>query len=670
MKSATAIRVAEPLGGVPAALLACAGLLFHACSQAALPSSPEEAAKLTTEGVTHAPDDAAVDPGVVWSLPALRLGGSLAYSHRRDTVDGLNSMQSGLLTTVNASTSSFIWQPWFARVDAALGFTKVSSNGEGVLPANDSASAGVLVTGRGQLSVLAQSKFPFEAHFEKSDNKVDTNLAASSDAANQRYGFTQHYFRAQGESSLAWDRSTQTSSNFGSDQQESLELRSAHNLESHQLQFSSNRTVNRHDNSGESAAQNNLTAQHNYTPDTALSVLSMANLSSSELHLQQGDNTTQLAQFSSNAFWRATEQAISVNGGVRAITLAADQTGSIFGSDSTGTRLHNVNANAGINYDYSRFTRFNASVNVGSLQSSTLTSTQSSQSLGASYQPDSIALGAVAYNWAVSVNAFNRNSSDDSQSGLTLQLNHGLNRSFKLDGGSTVRLSGDQALLINTSRGNPAFAAGIPQPSQRQLTHSGSAAWDLLQQTGAALFRLSVSDSRALDADRAYFQLINFQASSNLPTSSYSGWTGSLTVQVVRQGRTAMERDVQADESNATSASGSLSYQTQRLFGGRNLRFGSDLRLNIQSQQSQRALLSQQSFLSQLESRSDQETAAWVNHLDYAIGRTQLRLQLMVSRTSGFRNHAGAGQGTFNQAVEASTNRSIYFTLIRRFGDY
>ena len=129
----------------------------------------------------------------------------------------------------------------------------------------------------------------------------------------------------------------------------------------------------------------------------------------------------------------------------------------------------------------------------------------------------------------------------------------------------------------------------------------------------------------------------------------------------MRQGRDAVEGDAQADASNATSASGTLSYQTQRFFGMRSLRFGSDLRLNMHSQQSQRAFL-QQSFFSQLESRSDQETAAWINHLDYAIGRTQVRLQLMVSRSNAF--------NSANQAIEERTNRSIFFTLIRRFGQY
>lgn len=673
--SVTATRVAKPLGGAPVVLMACVAVLFHGTAQAALPSASVDAPGSPAVGVpAHAPEELEDGQGVYWSLPPVRLGGSLSYGLRRDSSDGLNSMQSGLTTTLNASTNSFIWQPWFARLDAALGFTKMTSSSEGDLPANNSASANVMVTGSGQLSVLSQSKFPFEAHFARDDNRVNTNLAAPSDAASQRYGFTQSYYQAQGAATLGWDRTTQSSADNGSDQQDSLQLRMSHTLENHQLQFSGTRSANRHEKTGESASQDNLSLQHNYTPDPALSVLSMVNVSSADLHLQQGINTTRLAQFSSNVFWREPEQPISVNGGVRAIALDAERAGSTvtFG-ESSGARMLNANANAGINYEYSRFTRFNAAVNVNSVQNSGLTSTNSIETVGASYQPEGFALGLAQYNWGSSANAFNRSSTEESQRGLVLQLSHSLSQSFKLDGGSTISLSISQGLAAGTTSGNFAPTYGAPLPSQKQLTHSGSASWDMSQQAGAALVRLSVSDSRALDGNQEFFQLINFQASSSLPTSGYSAWTGNLTLQSMRQGKNAIELDVSADGSASTSSSGSLGYQTQRLFGVRNLRFGSDVRLNLQSQQSLRAFQAQQSqlsFLSQLEKRTEHETAAWVNNIDYSIGRTQLRLSAIVLRTNSMRNRVDAGTGISTPSVEERTNRSIYFTLSRRFGEH
>ena len=146
--------------------------------------------------------------------------------------------------------------------------------------------------------------------------------------------------------------------------------------------------------------------------------------------------------------------------------------------------------------------------------------------------------------------------------------------------------------------------------------------------------RLSVSDSRAADGDKEFFQMVNFQASSNLPTSGFSSWTGSLTIQGIRQGTgvgTASDSNSGAaaaailpvaarrDDFTVTST-GAVTYQHGRMFGVRNLRFVSDLRLNAQA------------LLPILNGPRDQEMAAWDNRFDYAIGRTQVRLIALVAR--------------------------------------
>ena len=612
----------------------------------------------------------------------MRLGGNLAYTHGRISSDGVNSMQSGLSTTLNAATGSFIWQPWFAQFNAALGLTKVSSSSAGDLPSSNSASDGVLVTGGGQLSVLTRSNFPFEAHFVRNDNRVNTNLALPSDATSQRYGFVQQYFRDEGIASLAWDRGTQSSASNGGDQQDNLQLNLSYKLESHQLQLNGTHATNLHERTGENASQSSLTVQHNYLPDPDWTVLSMANVSKSDLHLQQGGNSTQLVQLNSNVFWRAPEEPISVNGGVRVMAFGSDQSASAATfAGPAGNRILNGNANAGINYDYSPSIRINAGINVNTLQNNgggtSTSTTNSSETVGASYQPEGIQLGSAAYSWGGSVNVYNRSSAEESQQGLVLQLSHSLNQSYKLEGGSTISLSFSQGLAAGAIRDSGKEATlfnAAPAPSLRQLTHSGSASWDFSQQSGAAVVRLSVNDSRALDGNQAYFQLFNIQASSSLPTSGYSSWTGNLTLQSMRQGSKVLDPNQSADGSTATSSSGSLSYQTQRLFGIRNLRLGTELRLNLQSQQSQRAFLAQQSqdlqqsYLSQLENRSEQEAAAWAGNVAYAIGRTQLRLNGIIARTNVIKNQLDAVTGASTPVVEEKTNRALQFTLTRYFG--
>jgi hypothetical protein len=172
------------------------------------------------------------------------------------------------------------------------------------------------------------------------------------------------------------------------------------------------------------------------------------------------------------------------------------------------------------------------------------------------------------------------------------------------------------------------------------------------------MIRLSASDSRTVSGRRESFQLINLQASSNLPTGEYSSWTGNLTIQGVRQefaiiGNTAA-LGIPSDNANeehgwVTTSGGSLTYQHQRIFGIRRLRFVSDLRLNSQA------------LLPLLGGPQDQETAAWENRLDYSIGRTQLRLNVLIARNSAPR--------ALTTTVQRATtlNRSILFSVTRNF---
>ena len=250
-------------------------------------------------------------------------------------------------------------------------------------------------------------------------------------------------------------------------------------------------------------------------------------------------------------------------------------------------------------------------------------------------------------------------STTESQKQLTLQLSHSLSRTIRLAGGSTVGMDLSQGVSLNAAQ----QTASLNPPATKQLTHSGSLSWDLSQGTGAAYLRLSASDSRSLDGPKDFYQMINFQASSNLPTGSNSSWNGNLTVQSVRQGRDPLPASVASTAASstqarnqdfATNSSGSVSYQNQRVFGVRRLRFSSDLRLNGQS------------LLPIFGSSKSQELAAWENRLEYAIGRTQLRLNFMIASI-------GIPQITIGSPTEAErvrkVNRSIMFSVSRSFGD-
>lgn len=671
--SIAALKCAKVIGSPRVVLLAWTMLFYHGTARSALPGAEPVVLTSTpgsagTNAVAEPRESSVSSDDVFWSLPPVKLGGVISYSQRRDSFDGGEATNSGFIGTLNASTSTFIWQPWFATLNANLGFTKSTDQSEAGGLA--SSTSNVMVTGRGQLSVLEQSRFPFEAHFVRSDNRVSNDLAVANGYASQQYGFTQRYVWPNGNAMFGWNRSTQSSGDTGDDRQDSLVLQISRNLESHHLQLSGERITNRHELTGENANQNSLSLQHSYSAGSELSLVNMANVSSSDLHLAQGESKSRLMQLSSNVFWRPEEQPMTVSGGVRLYGVGGDN--SLTGAgEQISTQTTAANIYTGVNYEYSRFTRVNGSFNANSTDGNGLKATQTSLGAGVNYQPDDIDLGFARYNWGASANASMQRGGGQSERGLILQISHRLGQSYKLDGGSTISLDGSQGLSAISRAVDSSALAEMPLAASRQLVHSASVSWDHYDQSGTQQIRLSINDVRALDGPQDYFQFVNLQASSSLPTSGHSAWTGNLTLQMMRQGNNATYSNATSNSGTTTSGNGLLTYQNQRLFGMRNLRFGSDLRLNIQSQQtqsSQQAQLSPQSPFSLLESRTSQEVAAWINRIDYSIGRTVVRLSATVTQNTMAKNSADPTAGAGNQDADKRTNRSINVMVSRSFG--
>lgn len=617
--------------------------------------------------------DGEAEQGIGWTFPPIRWGGSLSYDIRKDAGEGRTMMQKGMMVTVNAATDTWIWQPWFAQVKGLLGVTTSSNSMKRteIDFGENSGNKSVVWTGNGQLSVLPQSRFPFEAHFEKADSSISNdNIVAGTSYDSSRFGFTQHYLRQEGDAMMGWERTQQNADASGHDRQDSLQLMLSHSMENQRLQFNGNHAFNKHDMTGESTVQNNLALQHSYSPIGTVSVESMVNVSRSGYHLQQGENSTQLNQVSSLAFWRPEERPMTVTAGVRALTLAADTTGFGLAGATSSARIRNANANVGMTYDLTKFLHFNAAANANQNTSTSTKSTTSSEMAGLVYQPDPIPLGGFQYNWTTSGTAQNRTGGQDIGRQLTLQLSHSLSRTFKTGEESNLSIEASQGISAAVRNGGDGGTVDGSAP--KMLTHSGSIGWSMNGEGGSAMVRLSASDSRALGGNREFFQMVNLQAYSNLPTGAYSSWNGNLTVQAVRQGSAlqigsldpnALDPNSPFNASNLRSvvvtSTGSLTYQHQRAFGVRRLRFTSDVRLNSQA------------LLPLLAGPKDQETAAWENRFDYFIGRTQLRMSILYARTKGL-NTIRQVDDSGHVIAESGTrvNKSIMFTVTRSFGDF
>ncbi|MDP2369634.1 MAG: hypothetical protein Q8M25_15605 [Rhodoferax sp.] len=654
--------------------MALTALCCHGAAQAALPPAAADPVARKAEGSTEADRAAASadattqineQQDISWVMPAIRLGGMVSYNLRRDWSEGQQRMRNGLTATVNASGSSFIWQPWFARINGSLGLSMSRDGSDG--GNTSSVSKNLILTGVGELSVLAQSPYPFEAHIVRSNNRVSSDLVIADGSAHQRIGFTQHYYRQDGEAMVGWESDTQTNTDTGNYRQRSLRLNLAHNRPEHRIQVTGDGAWSARETTGESTVQSNLSLQHSYTPDPSLAAESMVNISRAGYRLQRGTGDTRLAQLSSLLVWRPADPALTVSGGARALAVVGGAAGFFGDNLIVGGRVRNaiVNANLGVNYSFNRHTRLTAGLNLNRSRNNGANNANTSQSVGASYQPDQFELVGFHYNWSTSAAAINRTGEQERGRELTGQLGHNLSRDFRLTDASTLRIGAGQSLsVVSAGAGSRADAV-----SARQLTHSGSITWELSQQPASAMVQLSVSDSRALADKPVSIQMVNFQASSNLPTSGQSSWSGNLTIQAVRQSANALaERTDPLDalpilqksgsgtkSGFVTTSSGALTYQNQRVLGVRRLRFVSDLRLDSDA------------LLPLLGSAKDQQTLAWDNRLDYQIGRTLVRLGAQMSTSRTPKVQAGPTSSAGQYTAEKKSNRSIAFSITRGF---
>lgn len=647
-------------------------LLWPRFAFSALPPSatesaaPSQPAPQTSPGVTPSGTPAGgggtAQSETNWILPAIRWGGSLTYEVRKDSENERKVMHRGLMATLNAATETYIWQPWFAQLKGNLGLTADNvgtSRNEMAGSFNRSTSKNLVVTGIGQLTVLQQSKFPFEAHIERSDSRVTTDQASANGYSSTRAGFSQRYVRQQGDTMFSWDRATQNSDSSGISRQDTLQLGLSHSLESHRFQLNGNRTDNTHERTGESVVQNNLTLQHSYTPDSTVQVENMVNAGSSAYHLQYGDNDTRISQLSSMMFWRPLERPMTITGGVRLLTLSANTISGLDNGMQSNARVRNANANLGLSYELNKHLRFNAATSVNQNAGNTTNTSSTSETASLTYQPDAKLIRGFQYNWSTSASGGNHSGTQESGRQLTLQMTHSLSRTFNLSESSAISAEVGQTLGA-TERAGKTIENGLV----KQLTHSGSLSWSMNGNSSTSMIRFSASDSRSIGDSNEFFQLINLQMSSNVPTGGYSSWSGNLTLQGIRQGGTTLSGLSYGGYMGAaqqggfvTTSTGSITYQHQRAFGVRGLRFVSDLRLNNHA------------LLPMLGSPRDLETSAWENRFYYLIGRTQLRMSILLAKTQGFQQYpTNQFSGATNESGQR-LNKSIMFTVTRSFGE-
>lgn len=620
----------------PAVLLMA--LLSCAFPRAVLPALPPPVADEPSSRAMGA-TAAAEEPRSLYELVPVRWRGSVSYGLRRDWGDDGSASEQTIGSTLSAITDMPVWQPWFGRFNAALDFTALRYRSHQPTPIESGgsiyslSSRTVVFGGQAQLSLFPLSRFPFEAHFNRTDSRTATTLSALDGYTSQRLGFSQRYRWLDGNVMFGWDRGTQTSLRSGDYKQDSLQLQLSQQIGPDQaFRLTGTGTHNTHENTGELSAVNALYAQHTLRSGEAFTLDSTADISRSHNRLAltssaQSDWRSRLVQLNSVGNWRPPEQPLTVTGGVR--LLRASNSWELFGFDSgsSSSSWKSLNLAAGASYSLSPALRVNASGNVNFGNSAGVQTTSTTETAGINYTPAPIALGAFQYLWTGDATASNRSGGEDAGHTTRGQLSHSLSRSIALDQNSAVNAQATQTITAGTDTRDGAT---------RELTHTGLVSWSAAQESSNTLLQLNGSDRRTWGARSSYFQLVNAQATGTFNSGRYTSWSGNLTIQATRQRFGLVYDPAHPDALTVTdtggkfvpTSSGSVTYQNRRAFNVPRLVGISELRLNSQS------------LLPMVGGPQDQETASWENRLEYTIGRAAVRFSTRVSRTAGHTNKA------------------------------
>ena len=577
---------------------------------------------------------AAAGPGLRWTVP-LAVGGSVAYDLRSDQVRGERAVTQQLLTT-NLNAASYIYQPWFLLVNATLGATVGRTQG-GEQPGTDRDR---FLTGSLRLHLFPRSRFPFEARFEESDSRIDPALGGVLEYRARSVAFSQRYRPEDASFSViaSVEHREQDGELVGQDTQDVLMADFTSRWKRHNFSAAMSRSLNRRHATDERTDFRNVVLRHTLGSGTELSVENSVNWSQTDDELAAGDLSLKLSQWSSVGIWRPADLPLTVTGSARGFKVDASE---------TGLETSTVSVGAGATFEASEHLRLSASVTAQRTDGNTQTGWNGT--VGGTYQGDNRKLGDYSHNWYAGVAASRARSSGVTENALSGQIGHGLTRSWGPDDGASWALHANQSASVSRTTGR-APQEGLNDPVSRALAHSLGVTWNHVGADHNAFFRLSLSDARQFDGERAHLQLLNLQLSGTHELDRRRSWTGDLTLQRIFQRSRSLApatdpslppNPFDFDRQITHTVSGEIAYRHTFLFDVPRLTLTSRLRVSHDAQRQAQALVP----------LPDRESASWENRLDWQIGRLDASLGLRAGR------------------IDDTWRHTLHLRLLRNFGD-
>jgi hypothetical protein len=613
-------------------LIACAAAAGSAAAQQGI--APADAVH-GAEAPAAAAEEG--EPGRQWVLPPVSWWGSAAYDLRATSAER-EGTTVGQLITGSLGLRTFVYQPWFALVSGNLSLTSSWTETDPDTPAGSLVDASLheqirsreqFATGYARLDLFPQSRFPFEAHYEKTDSRIDSGLSSTFNFQTMNVGFSQRYRPRSGTWDVTggYDRREQTALGFKAIQDDvtgDFNTQWKHN----QLNLNGTRSHARSELIEDESRYSTLVGRHNYAPSSALSVDTTANWTRTEERSPLLGSDLQVMQWSSVGLYRRENSPLQLTGTVRALSLREEDSGT--GTDAWGGTL-------GANYDFNTNLRLTANAGVAVTSSATGDTTGLAFSLGATYQGDSIRLGNGRYDWFTGATAGVTTTEGDQveseqQTALNLQLGHTYTHIWQTGQLSSLTLTAGQTLSYLRTDSNLDQPGIFALGELSTLMNSISGTWQVGGEGRTAYARANYSDTMTLEGPDNRFQLFNFQLSGNFEFDNRRSLTGDLTYQETTQENSLRLDNLSLVTGRQTSrgASGEIVYRHQRPFGVPRLRFESRLKLAQDVLRQPGTLLS----------LPDRETKLWENRLDWSLGRIDATIILRLSEVDGRQREA------------------------------
>ncbi len=529
---------------------------------------------------------------LVFAVPAIGGVGSpdfygyLGYGYR-----SVNSNESAMRShqlsgTIN--TETYIWQPWFATADLSLAYMgdkSEDSNGidnSGSLAATHRKTTSRIYTGNIGVNVLSRSKVPFSLRLQATDSRMGYReegptpiVFVGKDYSTSHIGLSQGFLTGLGRVQLSFDHRTSGESGGGEYSnrliglnadlrwaKQRLVVRASHDKGSYDL-------VERTNKNTIFDVSNFYAASRYFRLDSKVSFYrydrSFLDMTSTERRFARRE----IAQLSSNAFYRPASLPLSFSAGAR-ISRTDGRSQSVLADDQAQVSLH-----SGVFYRLNQNMRMDLSASstfkwVGDVY-------RGDHRQYASWRYDSPMAGRLAqhltYKWYMAANINNYRNTEGRYRSQSFSIGQNLAKVIyfgERTGTTNLRLFGNQAFK---------YTGGVDVIGR--LDHSLSSAFNQKIWGGQTLLQLTLSDSRDSQDSTDVRQLVNFQFNRSQEVTGNGSLTGNFTAQYVLHeyeevanysgvdeftGQTVSVGDLVRRERDVVTMSGGVKYGHTRLF--------------------------------------------------------------------------------------------------------